>query len=101
LREPLPAPVPEIRHSDMPNRAARLRGFERAAEYVGQARLGALIGIAERTVRAKCDGSRGLSDADLASAASAVERVASEMFAHARRLRDLSGGSNGALRPRR
>ncbi|WP_447724591.1 hypothetical protein [Sphingomonas koreensis] len=74
--------APQNRHAT--NRtAARIGMLTRAAQLAGQERLAADMGIAARTLRAKCGVERGVTDADLRLASAALAGRAAEFIAQA------------------
>ncbi len=74
--------APQNRHAT--NRtAARIGMLLRASQLAGQEKLAAAMGIAPRTLRAKCGVERGVTDADLLLAAKALSNRAIEMLAQA------------------
>lgn len=67
--------APQNRHAT--NRtAARIGMLTRAAQLAGQERLAADMGIAARTLRAKCGVERGVTDLDLSRVVDELERRA-------------------------
>jgi hypothetical protein len=79
---------PEKRHGSLSERLMRVTLLQKAQEFVGQERLAEGMGLASRSLRAKLSIDRGLSDADLLGAASAVEARAAELTAFAAKIRE-------------
>lgn len=66
----------------------RITQLRRASEFVGQKALAEALDIQPRSLRAKLDSDRGVSDADLMVAAAAVEARATAMLALSNSIRE-------------
>lgn len=74
-----------------PSPMVRMMGLETAAGVLGQAALAAAMSIEPRSLRAKLTSDRGITDADLISAAAALDDRAAKIMAHAAKLRAEAG----------
>lgn len=73
--------------------AARRIGLLRTAvEFLGQPRAAAALGIEQRSLRAKLEAARGVHDDNLRFVATALEKHAAELLAHATTIRATLGG---------
>ena len=77
--------------------AARRIGLLRTAvEFLGQPRAAAALGIEQRSLRAKLEASRGVHDDNLRFVATALEKHAADLLAHATTIRATLGGREDA-----
>lgn len=73
--------------------AARRIGLLRTAvEFLGQPRAAAALGIEQRSLRAKLEATRGVHDDNLRFVATALEKYAADLLAHAATIRATLGG---------
>ncbi|MFZ3484253.1 hypothetical protein [Sphingomonas sp. 3-13AW] len=72
----------------MGEKAARVGQLRRATEFVSRKAIAESLGIEDRSLRAKLDSDRGISDVDLRLAASTVEAHANAMLALAASIRE-------------
>jgi hypothetical protein len=88
-----PTPLPGVNCSQsreqrgLPVAVVRMMGLETAAELLGKGRLADELCITVRALNYKMNADRGVSDADIAAAALALEDRAEKLLAHARKLR--------------
>lgn len=66
----------------------RITQLRRASEFVGQKALAEALDIQPRSLRAKLDSDRGVSDADLLVAAAAIEARATAMLTLSNSIRE-------------
>lgn len=77
--------------------AARRIGLLRTAvEFLGQPRAAAALGIEQRSLRAKLEATRGVHDDNLRFVATALEKHAADLLAHATTIRATLGGREDA-----
>lgn len=73
-------------------RARRIGLLRTAVDFLGQPRAAAALGIEQRSLRAKLEATRGVHDDNLRFVATALEKHAAELLAHATTIRATLGG---------
>ncbi|NLS27943.1 hypothetical protein S2M10_29450 [Sphingomonas sp. S2M10] len=87
-----PCVEPKNRLTPIAEKAKRIRLLQSVGEMIGQAALAEALGIEPRSLRAKLGADRGITDAELALAAAALDAHARDMKILAARMRGLVDG---------
>lgn len=76
--------------------ARRIGLLRTAVDFLGQPRAAAALGIEPRSLRAKLEATRGVHDDNLRFVATALEKHAAELLAHATTIRAMLAGRKDA-----